>query len=310
MVHVQGFRPIGMPDTVVTLDADQQARLTPAHDADQTEIPGWHCGDLPGHAGLVSSARDLATLVQAYLADSGPLSAPMALAYSDQVIAAPAASYGLGLNVWSEDVEAGHQLRFAGGSTYGHSSRLAFDTAHQLGVVILTNTIASGPPLARFIADCLDKEKLYIYADPVANMIVNVGRPGTEFTWHFDTNEFTITMLLKAAQRGGHFEYAPDLRSADDECYDQVGKVLRGDRERVVRLPLEAGDLQLFLGRFSLHRVTKNLGDTDRLLLIMSFAERPGMIGSVHRTRTLYGKVTRTHLDAEKERVRNDSLMD
>jgi hypothetical protein len=52
------------------------------------------------------------------------------------------------------------------------------------------------PPLMRFIADCLNKEHLFIYDDPVANMIVNVGSSGSQFNWHFDTNEFTITNLL------------------------------------------------------------------------------------------------------------------
>ncbi len=78
----------------------------------------------------------------------------------------------------------------------------------------------------------------------------------------------------------------------------------------MVRLGLEPGDLQIFLGRFSLHRVTENTGSTDRLLLIMSYAERPGMMGSLHRTRELYGKVTPAHIRAESNRVRNDELMD
>jgi len=141
-------------------------------------------------------------------------------------------------------------------------------------------------------------------------MIVNVLTPGSQFNWHFDTNEFTITMLLKSAASGGHFEYAPNLRNAEDECYEDVRAVLSGDTRQVTRLNLAPGDLQLFLGRFSLHRVTKNTGSSDRLLLIMSFTEKPGMIGSVERTRELYGKVTDAHLEAQAQRVRADNLMD
>ena len=166
------------------------------------------------------------------------------------------------------------------------------------------------PALMTFIQDCLGKDRLYIYEDPVSNMIVNVLTPESQFNWHFDTNEFTITMLLKSAVSGGHFEYAPNLRNANDECYKDVGAVLRGDTQQVTRLNLAPGDLQLFLGRFSLHRVTKNTGLSDRLLLIMSFAEKPGMIGSVERTRELYGKVTEQHLEAQVQRVRADELMD
>ena len=162
-------------------------------------------------------------------------------------------------------------------------------------------------PLKRFLADCLRKDALYIYEDPVSNMVVNVGKPGQQFNWHFDTNEFTITMLLQPASSGGIFEYIPGLRSADDERYDEVGKVLDGDRSRVRQLELNAGDLQFFLGRFSLHRVTENTGDYDRLLLIMSFADAPGMIGSMERVKNLYGKVTEAH--AERQ-VFADGLVD
>jgi len=162
-------------------------------------------------------------------------------------------------------------------------------------------------PLKQFLAECLGKEELYIYEDPVSNMIVNVAEPGEQFNWHFDTNEFTITMLLKPARSGGHFEYVSGLRRQDDECYDDVKKVLDGDRSRVRRLELNAGDLQFFLGRFSLHQVTKNTGDDDRLLLIMSFTEKPGVIGSIARVKNLYGKTTAAH---REHTVRADKLVD
>jgi len=42
----------------------------------------------------------------------------------------------------------------------------------------------------------------------------------------------------------------------------------------------------------------------------MSFLEKPGMIGRIHRTRELYGRVTQARLTAERERVRADRLMD
>ena len=162
-------------------------------------------------------------------------------------------------------------------------------------------------PLKDFLADCLGKPELYIYEDPVSNMIVNVGKPGQEFNWHFDTNEFTITMALRTATSGGMFEYVPDLRNADDECYHEVGKVLHGDRSRVRTLELNGGDLQFFLGRFALHQVTPNTGESDRLVLIMSFADSPGMVGSKERVMNLYGKTTDKH---EQRQVFADGLGD
>ncbi|MEM8708347.1 MAG: hypothetical protein AAGE98_17920, partial [Actinomycetota bacterium] len=165
-------------------------------------------------------------------------------------------------------------------------------------------------PLKDFLQDCLGKDELHIYEDPVSNMIVNVQRTDQEFNWHFDTNEFTITMLLQPADDGGVFEYVPDLRSPADENDDGVTALLDGDRTGVRTLDLRPGDLQFFLGRFSLHRVTPNLGETTRLLLIMSFSEKAGTVGSVQRIRSLYGKVTDEHRAAAAAPVRADALTD
>ena len=182
-----------------------------------------------------------------------------------------------------------------------------FITADLFGEETAAHRLYHWEPLTRFLAECLGKQELFLYEDPVSNMIVNVGRPGQQFNWHFDTNEFTITMLLQAASSGAHFEYVPNLRNAQDECYDEVRQVLDGERKRVKRLQLNAGDLQFFLGRFSLHQVTENTGDNDRLLLIMSFSEKPGMVGSMARVKDLYGKVTEAH---SANKVRTDNLAD
>ncbi|MEM7563601.1 MAG: hypothetical protein AAF353_11210 [Pseudomonadota bacterium] len=182
-----------------------------------------------------------------------------------------------------------------------------FITADLFGDETCAHQMYYWEPLKQFLSECLGKNELHIYEDPVSNMIVNVGKPGQQFNWHFDTNEFTITMLLQAADSGGIFEYIPALRTSEDECYSEVDKVLKGDRSRVRQLELNAGDLQFFLGRFSLHQVTENTGNTDRLLLIMSFSEQPGMVGSMARVKTLYGKTTKAH---ENQVVRADGLVD
>jgi len=185
-----------------------------------------------------------------------------------------------------------------------------FVPADTYGEDTVSRRLYAWPPLKDFIADCLGKDELFVYEDPVSNMIVNVCRPAEQFNWHFDTNEFTITMLLQSAQSGGYFEYVPNLRNPDDERYGAVKRVLDGDRSGVKRLRLEAGDLQLFLGRFSLHRVTRNTGGQDRLVLIMSFAERAGMVGNRVRVRNLYGKTAAIHENETARPVRADGLLD
>ena len=185
-----------------------------------------------------------------------------------------------------------------------------FITADLLGKETYSHMLYNWQPLREFLAICLSKKKLYIYEDPISNMIVNVCKPGQTFNWHFDTNEFTITFLLKGAESGGYFEYVSNLRTKTDECFDEVKKVLNGNRLRVKRLNLNEGDLQFFLGRFSLHRVTQNSGSTDRLLLIQSFTEMPGIIGNPQRVKDLYGKTTKDHKNKVGERARSDGLLD
>jgi hypothetical protein len=59
--------------------------------------------------------------------------------------------------------------------------------------------------------------------------------------------------------------------------------VLAGGGERLVRrLSLRPGDLQLFTGRYSLHRVTAVHGGTARHSAIFAYSERPGVIGHSH----------------------------
>jgi hypothetical protein len=87
--------------------------------------------------------------------------------------------------------------------------------------------------------------------------------------------------------------------------------VLDGGREGVTTLELRPGDLQIFRGRHSLHRVTRvPTGSRPRHAAIFAYTREPGVIGRVTRTRQLFGRVLQEHLDAEVARVRSDSLID
>lgn len=161
-----------------------------------------------------------------------------------------------------------------------------------------------------FIRDCLHepKDRFFRYADPLADVIVNAAGEGNGFPWHFDTNNFTVTLALQNAERGGAFEYAPMIRSSHDEQFDEVSKVLDGTSDRVISLELEPGDLQLFKGRYSLHRVAPLEGPTPRYVAIFSYVDSPGMVGSVERTRQLYGRTLPIH--HERAGQRSDALID
>ena len=163
-------------------------------------------------------------------------------------------------------------------------------------------------PFQNFIRKALGVEDFYRYADPLADVIVNVVEEGTGFPWHFDTNNFTVTLAIQNGEAGGVFEYAPGLRSAEDECFDAVADVLDGRSDRVQAMDLVPGDLQIFKGRYSLHRVTPVTGPQRRYVGIFSFVQTEGMVGSVERTRQLYGRVLPIHL--ERAGMRDDGLKD
>ncbi len=165
------------------------------------------------------------------------------------------------------------------------------------------------PALMPFFQDCLEEPVLHRYADPLADVILNVLNPGEEFPWHFDTNEFSISIMTQRAEGGGLFEFCPNLRDPRDENYPGVRTVLEGGREPVQTLDIAPGDLQIFKGRYSMHRVTRVMGETARYMAIYAYAREPDMVGRLERTRQLYGKVLPVHLDAEARR-RADGLVD
>jgi hypothetical protein len=75
--------------------------------------------------------------------------------------------------------------------------------------------------------------------------------------------------------------------------------VLGGTRAPVKRLDLQAGDLQIFYGRNSLHRVTRIEGARERHTVILGYAEEPGQIAGAARTKRLFGRVSDAHLEAD-----------
>ncbi len=167
------------------------------------------------------------------------------------------------------------------------------------------------PHLTRFLAECLEIAELHPYADPLAGLTANILDPGQQFTWHFDTNEFAVTVLVEEADEGGLFEYVPNIRSDGDEGFDAIQRVLEGGREGVHTLDLRPGDMQVFRGRYSLHRVSRVAAHSQpRHAAIFAYTEQPGVIGRLERTQQLFGRVLQEHIDAEAERVRSDALID
>jgi hypothetical protein len=146
------------------------------------------------------------------------------------------------------------------------------------------------PPMQQFVASIVGSPTLYPSDDPFQP--VNVLCQGNEdrSAWHFDSsNAFTMTLMLQAPEAGGHFEMAPNTRSDTDPNYSGVAKLLLGDESNVVRVSRAQGELVIFRGCNSAHRVTPVEGNRLRLMCVMVYETEPGIIGDPVVNQTVYG---------------------
>lgn len=150
--------------------------------------------------------------------------------------------------------------------------------------------IYTWPPLRDFIAAVLGKDNLYLHADPLAALNI-MGMPaGDELGWHYDRADFVTTLLLQASEAGGAFEFAPHLRSPEDENYTGLTKLLNGSHPGVVSKASQAGTLTLFVGHYSIHRVTPVQGQTPRLVAVLSYEDEPDVFFSEAARTRFYGR--------------------
>jgi len=162
--------------------------------------------------------------------------------------------------------------------------------------------------LLNFVSACVGISPLYRWADPLACHAYNMMKPNGILPWHFDSCEFTLSILIQKPEKGGVFEYCPNIREPGRENFNEIKKVLDGDRERVRQLKLEPGDLQIFKGRFTLHRVTKIEGKLSRYLAIPAYVLDPWRVNTPEHSRAIYGKVLPIHF--ERNIKRSDGLAD
>ena len=162
--------------------------------------------------------------------------------------------------------------------------------------------------LLKFVSACLGVSPIYRWADPLACHAYNVMKPNGILPWHFDSCEFSLSILMQKPEKGGIFEYCPNIREPGNENFKEVKKILDGDRTRVRQLKLDPGDLQIFKGRFTLHRVTKVEGNRSRYLCIPAYVLDPWRVNTPEHSRAIYGKVLPIHIERNKPRA--DGLVD
>ncbi len=186
-----------------------------------------------------------------------------------------------------------------------------FVAGDRIGADTIIRKIYESPDFQRFVGAVVGLEEIHEYADPLAGLVVNVLREGCQHPWHYDTNEFIVTMMTRQSEAGGRFEYSPGIRSPGGENFEGVQRVLDGDDHNVRKLDLQPGDLQIFFGRYSLHRVTPVEGNRERHTVIFAYAREPGFIGRPERALRIFGRMAPIHERLLQEGIeRSDRLAD
>jgi hypothetical protein len=164
-------------------------------------------------------------------------------------------------------------------------------TCDQLAGTII-RAVYEWDPLRAFIQRVLELPQLYPMVDPMACLNVMAYGEGDELGWHFDRARFAVTILLQAAVEGGQFEYRRALRTATDANHAGVRRLLAGEDDSICQARPAPGDMTVFSGFGSAHRVAPVMGDTPRVMAVLSYMTEPGyQYGPEDRLR-FYGRTS------------------
>ena len=243
----------------------------------------------PAYRALVAQARDQLAATGAVELAGFLNAAGLELARADAVGLEPLAfrSGGLGtvyLGLPDETLPDDHPRRYWG--DYGVGA-VAYDLFPPDSPI---RRLYEWPPLLSLVTDVLDRGAIYPYADPLGALNLATMGDTDQLQWHFDQTDFVVSLALRDAEMGGDFEVVPRIRSADDEHYDDVARVLAGDTSDVVTLPMTPGTLLIFEGRHSIHRVSPITGATTRLVGLFGYDTQPGTMSSELLKLVRYGR--------------------
>lgn len=131
-------------------------------------------------------------------------------------------------------------------------------------------------PLREFLRQLMGYETFHRSECPHLALTSKLAGEGDTDGWHFDGNDVVFSVLLREPEQGGLFEYVPNVRTDTDENYDTVAAVFAGKRDRVRVAKLAVGDLNVFQGNQTIHRVSPVQGGRKRIVGLFSYDRQPG----------------------------------
>jgi D-alanyl-D-alanine-carboxypeptidase/D-alanyl-D-alanine-endopeptidase len=138
LVVDQVCRPLGMPDTRITLTPAQRARLAQPHDEALSPTENWDMPALAGTGALRSDAEDMLRFVSANvgLIDTPLKQALLATHHVYNTTDTPLNDIAL---AWNVNRKHGAPITWKSGGTGGYTSFVGFEAVSRRGVVVLSN---------------------------------------------------------------------------------------------------------------------------------------------------------------------------
>ncbi len=168
----------------------------------------------------------------------------------------------------------------------------------------LIRRIYEWQPLTDFVAGVEGCERLYRMADEFQALNLIAHETGNGLPWHFDVNNFTVTLLLQASEAGGEFVFVPGMRCGRDVDFVRMEQLFEGDGSFVHTTQRSSGTLTLFRGRNALHAVTPVEGHTSRITAVLTYDEKPDCVASERGNAFVYGPRVEAIYRERRERAR------
>ena len=152
-------------------------------------------------------------------------------------------------------------------------------------------TIYESELFKKWICQLQELDCVFPYADNLSSININYYKAGDALDWHFDNSDFTITLLIQQCEKGGEYEYYPNMRYNEngEEDYKTAEKCLDGLIKPECNLSRE-GTLMIFRGNQSLHRVCPVLKG-ERILITFNYNAKSGIALSEQSRKTFFGRI-------------------